>query len=94
MEQVLWLGLLTVIPLITGAICSWRGRAWWFGALVVVLVLAGEKQLAQQSDGVRIAIIAAAAGLVWVGAAIHHRLQPREAREPGHEEGLQQAEAG
>ncbi|MCW2637645.1 MAG: hypothetical protein JWQ99_4012 [Blastococcus sp.] len=62
------IGLLLAIPLLTGAVCAWRGRAWWFGALIVGLVLFGQKQLAEQGDVARLAILAGAAGLTWVGA--------------------------
>lgn len=89
----LWLGVLIAIPLVTGAVCSWRGRPWWFGAMVVSLVLVGEKQLGQQGIVVRFGGIAAAAALVWVGAEIHRRLLHRGAADPGREQDLEHAEA-
>jgi hypothetical protein len=88
--DLLTLVLLVAIPLITGAVCAWRGRAWWFGALVVVLVLFGQKQLAEQGQVTRVALLAGAAGLVWVGATAYRLV---ERRGDGAEE-LQQAEAG
>ena len=88
--DLLTLGLLVAIPLLTGAVCAWRGRPWWFGALVVVLVLFGQKQLAAEGEVTRVALLAGAAGLVWVSATAY-RIVERRVR--GAEE-LQQAEAG
>jgi hypothetical protein len=88
--DLLTLALLVAISLITGAVCAWRGRTWWFGALVVVLVLFGQKQLAAQGEVTRIALLAGAAGLVWVGATAYRVVE----RCRGDAEELQQAEAG
>ena len=90
MPSLLLLGLLVAIPLVTGVVCAWRGRAWWFGALVVVLVLVGQKNLAAQGQVTRVAILVGAAALVWVGAMAYRLV---EGRRDGADE-LQQAEAG
>jgi hypothetical protein len=88
--ELLTIGLLVAIPLITGAVCAWRGRAWWFGALVVGLVLFGQKQLAEQGDVLRLAILAGAGGLTWVGAAAYGLAERRW----GGADELQVAETG
>jgi hypothetical protein len=86
-------GLMVAIPLITGAVCAWRARTWWFGALVVVLVLFGQKQLAEQGEVTRVALLAGAAGLVWVGATAYRLVERRWGERRGGVDELQQAEA-